>query len=242
FGHNRRRGSQSPRPPGTDRRKPLPLRRSPMFVPRQTRHRFGDDASPSGAPPLTALAEVVHQGTFDEPSDLVVLCGYGTESVDLGFWPIPPEVEHPTDVLVGWKPPEWASVVGLVTNGEARSADSIDSVRVTVTMSVDGQSATVLERAGHAPETLAEPPQGWGAVALRCCLGLPTAAPGYGLHVCVEGHWLREIIGLLADDAVHDAPVTWDQVALVHPLHPSGWPAPPSQLRSATAALETEST
>lgn len=169
------------------------------------------------------------------------MCGYGAESLELALWPMPPEVAHPTDVLVGWHPPAHASVVGLVTGGEARSEDSIDSVRLTVLTSVAGEAATVLERAGHEPETLAEPPQGWGADALRRCLGLPTPEPHEGLHTCVEANWLRDLATLLVCKRGRTGEVTWTEVALTHPLHPLAPALAPHQLRALTATLEAES-
>lgn len=208
----------------------------PGGVPRPGRHRTSRPPLP-----LTQIAEVLAEGTAQDPADLVVVCGDAEGVIDLGLWPIPPEVDHPTDVLVGWRPPPWVSVVGLVTTGEARSADSIDAIRVTVLTADTGQTATVLERSGRSPETIAEPPVGWGADALRRCLDLPTPPPAQQLHPCVEANWLREVHRLASEASVHGSSPTWDQVALVHPLHPPGWPAPPNQLRAATAALDLES-
>lgn len=212
-----------------------------MPVPHRAARSAHRPAIPSAAPPLTTVAEIVHQGTEVDHSDLVIVCGYGAESLELGLWSIPPEIAHPTDVLVGWHAPDHAGVVGLVTGGEARSDDSIDSVRITVLTSVAGEAATVLERAGHQPETLAEQPQGWGADALRRCLGLPTPEPAEGLRACIEANWLRDLATLLVTRRGRTGEVTWTEVALAHPLHPLEPALAPYQLRALTATLEAES-
>jgi len=204
-------------------------------------HRGRRAAEPAGVPPLASVAEFVHQSTLDDPSDLVVLCFYGTDALNLGLWAIPPGASHPTDVLIGWRAPVHASAVGLVTGGEARSKDSIDRVRITVLHSADGQAATVLERAGRPTETIAEPPQGWGADALKRCLGLPTPEPTEELRTCVEAHWLRDLWRLIDRSEGRSSELTWQEIAPVHPLHPKGPVLGPHRLRGLTASLEADS-
>lgn len=194
-----------------------------------------------GTPPLPSLREVVEvvaETTSDHHADLVVVCGEAGGSLDVGIWPIPADVPHPTDVLVGWRPPAWAHAVGLVSLGEARSAHSVEPVRITVAAAADGRTAAVLQRQGRPMEAIEEPPLGWGADALNRCLGRPTPPPQQPLHTCVEAAWLGEVRRLVREAAGHGTRPTWDQVALAHPLHPPGWPAPPHQLRAATAALD----
>ena len=193
------------------------------------------------SPVLGLMAEIVHEGTAGQAADFVFLCGSDDRGVDLALWSIPPDVRHPTDVLVGWRPPEWATVVGFATVGEARSDDSIEEVRITVATAATGATATVLERLGHRAEVLQDPPEGWGSDALRRCLDLPTDPPNHGLHPCVEANWLSEVVSAIERSTTGGPAVSWEQVAHLHPLHPPGWAAQPAQLRAATAALELES-
>ncbi len=217
-----------------------------MSTPHERHAPAGTNRSPGrlAGPPnpiLGVVAEIIHQGTADQADDLVALCSFDDDGIDLALWSIPPEVGHPTDVLVGWRPPEWATVVGLVTTGEARSADSIEAVQVTVATESSGQTATVLERSGRAPETLLDPPEGWGADALARCLALPTDPPKHGLHLCVEANWLRAVAAEVGHRGARGRDLSWEQVARLHPLRPPGPPAGPARLRRATAALDVES-
>lgn len=201
-------------------------------------------AAPLAGPPLTALAELIHRATVDHPSDLVVTCRVVDGSVDFGFCPVPAVVRHPTEVLVGWRPVPGTEIVGLVTAGEARSDDAIEPVRVTVLTAASGRAATVLERAGGRSETLTDAPWGWGADALRRCLALPTPPPEHGLGVCVEGTWLAAVTELLRERAHRRQPVSWSQLARLHPLQRGGRGTRvdgAARLHAATTTLEAES-
>jgi hypothetical protein len=216
---------------------------------------------PHPGPSLIELAEIVHRSTAHRGTDSVVVTAVDRGTVDLGIWPLPADLGHPTDALIGWRPPTWAHQVGLVTAGRtvalgapaSRAAHPPgDRARITVLLDQQGCAATVFERAAADLELLTESPEGWVADALRRTLGLPTTPPVEGLGICVEAGWIAAIAHALWRDeperscsTVHagrPAPaLTWAQVALLHPLHPHGPVASPARLASATAQLDAES-
>jgi hypothetical protein len=107
----------------------------------------------------------------------------------------------------------------------------------------DGAAATVLERPGAEPILLAEQPQGWGADALRRTLGLPTPAPEHPVSACVEATWIAHLAALAWPAGIDRLPpLTWEQVARVHPLaDPCGAVPTPQALAHSTCSLDRES-
>lgn len=202
-------------------------------------------AAPSGAdrPTVADLAELVHQAAVPLDRDLVVVVRTGTGHLDLALWPVP-SGPSPTEVLVGWRPEPGALAVGLVSAGHEHGPTRHGPVTLTVLTDARGAGATVLERPGQPAMTLVEPPQGWGADALRRTLGLPTPAPDHGPSACVESTWLAQVAALAwpTDATAAAGPVTWEQVAGLHPLaDPHGPVATPRALARATLALDRTS-
>lgn len=202
-------------------------------------------AAPSGAgrPTVAALAELVHQAAVPLGGDLVVVVRTRAEHLDLALWPVPPG-PSPTEVLIGWRPEPGARAVGLVSAGHEHGPTRHGPVALTVLTDARGDSATVLERPDEPATTLVEPPQGWGADALRRTLGLPTPAPVHGPSACVESTWLAQVAALAwpTDASAASGPVTWEQVAGLHPLaDPHGPVATPRALARATLALDRAS-
>lgn len=202
-------------------------------------------AAPSGGgrPTVADLAELVHQAAVPLGRDLVVVVRTPADHLDLALWPVPPG-PSPTEVLIGWRPEPGARAVGLVSSGREHGPDRQGPVTLTVLAERGGASATVLERPGRPPLTLVEPPQGWGADALRRTLGLPTPAPAHGVSAWLESTWLALVAALAwsADDPPGRNPVTWEQVAGLHPLADAHGPAAtPRALARATLALDRTS-
>lgn len=193
----------------------------------------------SGAPSLTTIAEVIHQGSADNSCDQVVFAACTNEALEVAIWAIDPSLQ-PTSVLVGWSPPGWAHQLGLVTHGRAHTSSGSEPVRVTVLMDRGGAAVTILESESGEVQTITEPPQGWGANVLRRCLGLPTAAPDQPVGYTLECAWLCEIVAMLATSSAKPRVLSWADLALLHPLNAGPGPVQPGDLALATECLRED--
>lgn len=216
--------------------------------------------TPTAAPPLTRLAELIHRDTDEATAAALVTVTYRTTDIEIGFWPIPEEVGHPTDVLVGWLAPTSCDVLGLVTWGWAvplplamgfPSAGSVEGngrerVRITTLLARDGTSASVIaseEDPRAEPRVIAEVPAGWGSDALARSLGRPTPVPTASIGACVEGAWLAAIQHHIWSHGgcPPDPLPEWEEIAMLHPLAPVGMALPGDLLALQVRALEQES-
>ena len=207
----------------------------------------------TAAPALAELTELVHHGTLDHPGSLLVTIEPGSTDVGIGVWPVPPEVDHPADPLVGYlAPPTW-STLGLITSGTmwpdpagiaphgpVRGLDPEgEAVRLTVLFGRDGGCATVLGRRSGELEALDEPPQGWVADVLARALGRPAPPPDTSLSYWVERAWLDRLAAELMGRP--GSVRRWEDLATVHPLAPPGAALPGVLLAVETRALDLES-
>jgi hypothetical protein len=192
---------------------------------------------------VVALAELVHEAAAPLHQDLVVVVRTRSDHLDLALWPIADPGPSPTEVLIGWRPEPGARAVGLVSAGHEHGPARTGPVSLTVLTDVHGGSATVLERPDRPPLTVTDPPQGWGADALRRTLGLPTPPPDHPVSACVEVTWLAHVAALAWPAGQPPAPpLDWPRVARVHPLVELGAPVPtPHDLARATRSLDTVS-
>lgn len=201
--------------------------------------------APVAADPLSVaeLADLVHEAATPLQQDLVVVVRTHPDHLDLALWPIGGHGPSPTDVLIGWRPDPGVRAVGLVSAGQEYGPAHQGPVAVTVLADTDGAAATVLERPGAEPILLAEQPQGWGADALRRTLGLPTPAPEHPVSACVEATWIAHLAALAWPAGIDRLPpLTWEQVARVHPLaDPCGAVPTPQALAHSTCSLDRES-
>ena len=213
----------------------------------------------STLPPLRQLAEVLHDGTAGWPGSLLLTVAPAGAEVSLGTWPVPGEVEHPADALVGFLAPDAWTALGLTTSGRAWTAlphgagtghpgrvggvvltdAETTPVRLTTLFGRDGHATTVLSRAGQPAEVIEEAPAGWVADVVARCLGRPTPAPELALSTWVEAAWLDRIASL-----VLEAPGRvrrWAALARLHPLAPPGAALPGVLLAVESRALDLES-
>lgn len=216
--------------------------------------------TPTAAPPLTRLAELIHRNTDETTDAALVTAAYRTTDIEIGFWPIPEGVGHPTEVLVGWLAPPSCDVLGLVSSGWAVpvalgqgvasaamiGTNSRERVRITTLLARDGTSASVIASEGDPgadPRVIAEVPAGWGADALARSLGRPTPQPVTSIGACVEGAWLAAIEHRIWPD-FEFAPCPlpqWEEIAMLHPLAPVGMALSADILARQVRALERES-
>ncbi|MEO6629491.1 MAG: hypothetical protein ABIP03_13105 [Aquihabitans sp.] len=216
--------------------------------------------TPTAAPPLARLAELIHRRTDEATDAALVTVTYRATAVEIGFWPIPSGVGNPIEVLVGWLAPDACDVLGLVTLGwavalpvpmgetEAASADTAgrDRVRITTLLARDGTGASVIASEGAPgaePRVISEVPAGWGTDALARSMGRPTPPPTASISACVEGAWLAAIERRIWPNGPYP-PVSlpgWEEIAMLHPLAPAGMALPGDLLALQVRVLEQES-
>lgn len=202
-------------------------------------------SSPSSTlPSLRQLAEVVHRGAATWPGSLLLTAAPGEADVAIGTWPIPTEVHHPADPLVGFlAPPHW-TVLGLTTTGRAWRAvpgpeGPPEAVRITTLFDRHGEASTILTTAEGGEEAIEEAPGGWVADVVARALGRPTPAPDVSLSAWVEAAWLDRIAELVLDQPGQVR--RWAALARLHPLAPTGPARPGVLLAVETRALDLES-
>lgn len=183
------------------------------------------------------LAQVVHELTAPTGHDQVVVTSTTDDRLEVKIWPIPAGAPSPTDVLIGWRPRGPVGAVGLVVSGQEHSPVHLGRVGLTVMIDSQARAATVLERPEHQPELILETPQGWASDALHRTLGLATPPPDVPVSACVDASWLAQVAAVAWPPEVDGLPpLTWAQIAPLHPLAPAG----PSSTPQALAALTTE--
>lgn len=219
--------------------------------------------SPSPHSPAVAslrqIAEVLHEGTAGWPGSLVVTVAPAEADVAIGTWPVPTEVHHPADSLVGFLAPDQWLALGLVTRGRAWTDDPAQAgtgdrvhagtvvltdavaspVRITALMGRDGTATSVLTRTDEPAEVIEEAPAGWVADVLARALGRPTPPPELGLSTWVEAAWLDRIADLVLESPGRVR--RWNTLARLHPLAPPGAALPGVLLAVETRALDLES-
>ncbi len=208
---------------------------------------------------LRQLAEVLHEGTAGWPGSLLVTVAPAEADVAIGTWPVPTEVDHPADPLVGFLAPEEWVALGLVTRGKAWVDDPAGAgtgarvhagplvltdavaspVRITSLFGRDGTATSVLTRADEPVEVIDEAPAGWVADVVTRALGRPTPPPESALSTWVEAAWLDRIADLVLDSPGRVR--RWDALARLHPLAPPGAALAGVLLAVETRALDLES-
>jgi len=204
------------------------------------------------APPIAELAELLHQNSLGHPGSLLVTVEPGLTDLALGMWPIPPEVDHPADPLIGFlAPPSW-STLGFVTSGTLWPHPAVrgvgpsswvdpdgEAIRLTVLLGRDGTATSLMSRGDGAIEVLEGPPQGWVPDVLARALGRPTPPPDTPLSFWVERAWLDHLAARLMGRP--GSIRRWDDVARVHPLSPPGAALPGVLLAVEAQALDHDS-
>jgi hypothetical protein len=166
------------------------------------------------------------------------------ESLDLGFWDVPPAPLHPVEPLVGFvAPPEW-DAIGFVSTGKLRHLDRPDQapepVMTTVLLGRDGTAASALGLPGEEGRAIDDPPIGLVPDVLNRVIGRPTPPPEAGTGTLVELTWLDRVArGLLGQ---RPRVRSWPWLADRHPLRGSGPVPGPEQLAERTAAYDHERT
>jgi hypothetical protein len=189
----------------------------------------------------------------------VVTVAPAEADVAIGTWPVPDQVAHPADPLVGFLAPEDWTAIGLVTRGRAWADDPEGAgtggrahigpvvltdavatpVRITSLFGRDGSAASLLTRADEPVQVIDDAPEGWVADVMARVLGRPTPPPGSSLSTWVEASWLDRIA-----DLVLDAPGRvrrWNALARLHPLAAPGSALPGVLLAVEARALDLES-
>ena len=208
------------------------------------------------APPIAELAELLHQGSSGHAGSVLVTVEPGRTDLALGMWPVPPEVDHPADPLIGFLAPSSWSTLGLVTSGTLWPDPDPDpdlrahgptswvdprgeAVRLTVLLGRDGTATSLMSRGNGDPEVLEGPPQGWVPDVLARALGRPTPPPDTTLSFWVERAWLDHLAARLMGRP--GSIRRWDDVSRAHPLSPPGDALPGVLLALEAQALDHES-
>ncbi|WP_421120617.1 hypothetical protein ACE2AJ_04710 [Aquihabitans daechungensis] len=197
-------------------------------------------------PSLARIASVIHRATTDGPVArfVHVRTDPEEESLDLGFWEVPPHDGHPVDPLVGFVAPDSWNAVGLISAGRLRHLDRPDqeprATLSTVLLHRDGTAASVLGVAGGPERTLDDPPTGLIPDVLLRVLGRPTPPPDAPTGTMVELTWLDRIAAGLLHQRSRGR--SWRWLADRHPLRGSGPVPAPAELAARTAAYSEERT
>lgn len=198
-------------------------------------------------PSLRQVAEVLHEGTASWPGSLVVTVAPAPvpAEVAIGTWPVPDDVAHPADPLVGFLAPEDWLAIGLVARGRAWPIDpagaaaEADPVRITSLAGRDGTATSLLTRAAEPVQVIEDAPAGWVADVLARTLGRPTPPPATALSTWVEAAWLDRIADLVLESPGRVR--HWDVLARLHPLAAPGAALPGVLLAVESRALDLES-
>ncbi len=197
-------------------------------------------------PSLARTASILHRSATDGPVARVVYVQTNPveETLDLGFWDVPPGPGHPVEPLVGFVAPQTWSAIGLISSGRLRHLDrpSEDphAVQSTVLLHRDGTAAGIIGAGDGAEVVLEEPPQGLVADVLNRVLGLPTPPPDAPTGAVVELTWLDRIAAGLLHQRGRGR--SWRWLADRHPLRGGGPVPSPEELAARTAAYSEERT
>lgn len=168
---------------------------------------------------LATFAEVLHHAVGDG-GPLIGLLEPGAEAATIATWPVPHDIDHPADVLVGFRAAPPSHAIGLATPGRSRTLDVAGhgpvEVRITYLVDRTGAVVSLLDDGEGAPLLADAPPLGWVPDALARALGLATPAPENGPAACVEAVWIDRIAGLVL--ARPGQVRAWEPLALLHPL------------------------
>ncbi|MCU1371253.1 MAG: hypothetical protein JWO77_2447 [Ilumatobacteraceae bacterium] len=197
-------------------------------------------------PSLERIASVIHAATEDDPVARIasIRLDASTETLDLGFWDVPPGPGHPIEPLVGFvAPAEWHAV-GLTSSGRLHHLDrpgqEAERALSTVLLGRDGGAASIIGSPGRRTRTLHEPPVGLIPDVLNRVLGRPTPPPDAPTGQFVELTWLdRVATGLLQQ---RSRVRSWRWLADRHPLRGGGPVPAPEDLAARTAAYSEERT
>ncbi|MGN6696143.1 MAG: hypothetical protein ACTHN0_18330 [Aquihabitans sp.] len=208
-------------------------------------------ASPSPAvtsdpPSLARIADIVHEATTDRPVARIVHLRLDAteETLDLGFWDVPPVTPHPMEPLVGFvAPPTW-DAIGLVSTGQLRNiADPAGPAAAslsTVLLHRNGTAASVITAEGGETRRLDDPPEGLVPDVLNRVLQRPTPPPDGPTGALVELTWLDRVASGLLHQRSRSR--SWRWLADRHPLRGGGAVPAPDELAARTAAYSAERT
>jgi hypothetical protein len=200
----------------------------------------------SDPPPLARIADLVHEATADHPVARVVHLRIDPveETLDLGFWDIPPGTPHPIEPLVGFIAPESWDAIGVISTGRLRHLDQPDRAAEatvsTVLLHRDGSAASVLTVGDAEPRHLDDPPEGLVPDVLNRVLQRPTPPPESATGTLVELTWLDRLASGLLQQRSRSR--SWRWLADRHPLRGSGPTPAPEELAARTAAYSAERT
>ena len=197
-------------------------------------------------PTLARVASILHGATTDDPVARVVYVQIDPdeETLDLGYWDVPPGPGHPIEPLVGLVAPQAWSAVGLISSGRLRQldrpGDAPQPTLSTVLLHRDGRAASIIGARNGQQVVIDEPPQGLVADVLNRVLDRPTPSPDAPTGAVVELTWLDRI----AAGLLHQRGRTrsWRWLADRHPLRGGGPVPDPAELAARTAAYSEERT
>ena len=197
---------------------------------------------------LRSLAELGQTTAAGRIGPCLVSFSRPQVEVSVDLWPVPRQITHPVDALVGYLAPPEVHALGLITGGRmtelaapgaADAAPVVTDIRLTVVLDRSGAMVSILDQGHQPPRVFEDPAVGWGTDALARSLGRPTPPPIERLARVIEVSWLDAIA-----EQVFDEPGclrTWSDLAGLHPFHQSGSVLPPALLAVEAEALELES-
>lgn len=192
---------------------------------------------------IEAVAQLVDEGTADEPDHVLVHVVDDGDDLLLGLKPLAVGT-HPFAALAGFTAPSEWSMFGLRLRGTAHHLDGERPPEPTATtflLGRDGEEHSIL-RAGHRVTPLAARATGTIPDLCRRVLSLPTPPAPDTTTVLWMVAWLDRVIEACGDPSRrHRLMSSWGEVAALHPAalarpHDRPEPDDPDQLVAAVRA------